>query len=93
MARLKPIHKSILRALVDLDKVGSTRQIAQKAYLSVNGVSQALYNSRALEDYVERISDDKGGDTLWRLVKPLEEKRPKKKENPKEQLKFDEGVN
>jgi len=65
---LKRRQKDILQALSDLGGVATTRQIAKKADLNVNGVSQSM---GALTDHVLRISG-RGGDTVWKVkTKPI----------------------
>ncbi len=65
MAKLKPRQRQILAALVSLGGEGSTREIAEKAGLSPNGVAQTL-GSPAFDDIVEGL-DGKAGDYRWKL--------------------------
>lgn len=59
---LKPRQKDILKALTDLGGEATTRQIAEKAGLHINGVSQSL---GALHEYVECLGG-KTGDMRWK---------------------------
>lgn len=58
---LKKRQKLILKALADLGFEATTRQIAVKTGLHVNGVSQSL---GALSRYVECLGG-KGGEIRW----------------------------
>jgi hypothetical protein len=60
---LKKRQKEILAALSELGGEATTRQIAEKADLHVNGVSQSL---GALHDHVECLGG-RAGDTRWKL--------------------------
>ena len=60
---LKRRQKIILAALEELGGKATTRQIAEKVHLNVNGVSQSL---GALYQYAEALSG-RGGETMWRL--------------------------
>ena len=60
-ARLKKRQRIILVALRDLGGTATTRQIAEKTDLNVNGVSQTL---GALVDYVQCLGGS-AGETKW----------------------------
>lgn len=63
---LKKRHKTILMALEQLDGEATTRQIADKADLHTNGVSQSL---GAMEDeHVQRLGGSRGN-TVWKIIK------------------------
>jgi hypothetical protein len=62
--KLKRRQRLILRALSDLGGEATTRQIADKAQLSVNGVSQSL---GVLREYVSPVGG-KAGETKWVLT-------------------------
>lgn len=62
---LKKRQKIILAALTELGGEATTRQIAEKVNLHVNGVSQSL---GAMFEYVECL-DGRGGETKWRLLR------------------------
>ncbi len=67
MTTLTKRQKLILKTLAELAgrREASTRQIAEKLNLNVNGVSQSL---GAMFEYVEHISDSgRGGETMWKL--------------------------
>lgn len=59
---LKKRQQEILQALDELGGMATTRQIAAKTGLNVNGVSQSL----GALDQVEMTDNGKGGDTEWR---------------------------
>jgi hypothetical protein len=61
---LKKRQKDILRALKDLGGMATTRQIAEKTGLNVNGVSQSL---GALDRYVCHLGG-KAGERKWKLI-------------------------
>lgn len=61
---LKRRQRNILTALTDLGGEATTRQIAERAGLNVNGVSQSL---GALYQNVECLGG-RGGETRWRLT-------------------------
>lgn len=63
---LKKRQKAILAALEELGGKATTRQIAQRTNLNVNGVAQSL----GVLDGVECV-EEKGGDTVWKLTKKL----------------------
>lgn len=64
MARkLKKRQKEIIRALIELGGEATTRQVAEKTELHVNGVAQTL---GALQE-VECLGG-KDGETKWRYV-------------------------
>ncbi|MDP2671873.1 MAG: hypothetical protein Q8P13_05485 [bacterium] len=90
MSKLTPRHREILLALKNCGSRATTRQIAVKAGLTVNGVSQSLNNSQVLSDYVAQVSDYQGGDTVWELVNPPVEENPKKVAEPNPQMRFKE---
>jgi DNA-binding IclR family transcriptional regulator len=60
---MKRRQKEILAALRRLGGEATTRQIAEKTGLHVNGVAQSLV---ALADEVE-VLGGRGGETRWRL--------------------------
>lgn len=60
---LKKRQKLILAALGELGGEATTREIAEKANLNVNGVSQSL---GAMYELVECL-DLRAGDTRWKL--------------------------
>jgi hypothetical protein len=60
---LKKRQKNILIALAELGGEATTRQIAKKAGLNVNGVSQSL---GALHQCVDCLGG-RGGETRWRV--------------------------
>lgn len=62
---LKKRQKTILSALTELGGEATTREIAIKSNLHVNGVSQSL---GAMSEYVECLGG-RAGETKWRLVK------------------------
>ncbi len=62
---LKKSQKIILSALEELGGEATTRQIAEKVNLHVNGVSQSL---GAMFEYVECL-DGRAGETRWKLVR------------------------
>ena len=62
---LKKRQRLILLALAELGGEATTRQIAEKVNLHVNGVSQSL---GAMIEYVECLSG-RAGETKWRLVR------------------------
>jgi len=59
---LKKRQRTILTALAELGGEATTRQIAEKVNLHVNGVSQSL----SVLTQVERLGG-RGGETKWRL--------------------------
>ena len=59
--KLKKRQRDILAALSQLGGRATTRQIAEKVGLHVNGVSQSL---GVLSEYVS-VVEGKGGDTWW----------------------------
>ena len=59
---LKKRQKIILAALVELGGEATTRQIAEKANLNVNGVSQSL---GAMLQVI--CLGGRGGETKWRI--------------------------
>ncbi|MDP2705540.1 MAG: winged helix-turn-helix transcriptional regulator [Patescibacteria group bacterium] len=61
---LKKRQKNILTALKELGGEASTREIAEKVSLNVNGVSQSL---GALGKYVVGLGG-RGGEMRWKLV-------------------------
>lgn len=61
--KLKQRQRLILEALVNCGRPATTREVAQKAKLNVNGVSQTL---GSLVEYVTYISSDKG--SRWKLI-------------------------
>lgn len=62
MAALKKRQKEILAALKELGGTATTRQIAEKTKLNVNGISQSL--GALCQVYcLER----RGGETKWKL--------------------------
>ncbi|MBI2047693.1 MAG: hypothetical protein HYT27_00995 [Parcubacteria group bacterium] len=66
---LKKRQKQILKALLDLGGKATTRQIAEKTNLHVNGVSQSL-DAIAYQNSDLVYLGGKGGDTLWQLKHP-----------------------
>lgn len=60
---LKKRQRIILAALAELGGKATTRQIAEKANLNVNGVSQSL---GAMYQHVECLGG-RGGETRWKL--------------------------
>ena len=63
--RLKKRQKTILSALEELGGTATTRQIAEKVHLSVNGVSQTL-GALAYHNYTQCLGG-KGGECRWKL--------------------------
>ncbi len=63
--KLKKRQRLILKALSDLGGEATTREIAGKVSLHINGVSQSL---GALFGYVECVGG-KAGETKWVLIK------------------------
>lgn len=61
---LKNRQKLILSALAELGGESTTRQIAEKVGLHVNGVSQSL---SAMFKYVE-CPGGRAGETKWKLI-------------------------
>lgn len=57
-------HKSIIAALEILGGEATTKEIAEKINLSVNGVSQSL---GALYKYVDCLGNGSGGNIKWKL--------------------------
>ncbi len=62
---LKKRQRIILIALSELNGEATTRQIAERTNLNVNGVSQSL---GALTGYVECLGG-RAGETKWRLIR------------------------
>ena len=62
---LKKRQKFILSALAELGGEATTRQIAEKVSLHVNGVSQSL---GAMFEYVECLGG-RAGETRWKLIR------------------------
>ena len=62
---MKQRQKDILRTLAELGGRATTRQIAVKLGLHVNGVAQSL---GALFEHVRAIDRQKGGDRIWELI-------------------------
>jgi len=62
---LKKRQKLILAALAELSGEATTRQIAEKVNMNVNGVSQSL---GVMTEFVEPL-DARGGETRWKLVR------------------------
>ncbi len=60
---LKKRQRIILSALAELSGKATTRQIAEKTNLNVNGVSQSL---GAMYQYIECLGG-RGGETKWKL--------------------------
>jgi len=60
--KLKKRQIKILDALVDLDGRATVKEIAKKAHLNVNGVSQTL---SALSGRYVRYINGTGGDAVW----------------------------
>ncbi|MBI3020192.1 MAG: hypothetical protein HYY60_02605 [Parcubacteria group bacterium] len=61
----KKRQKDILTALAELGGEATTRQIAEKTGLNVNGVSQSL-GAYSMRDHVECLGG-KGGECRWKL--------------------------
>lgn len=61
---LKKRHAVILAALKELGGEATTKQIADKTNLNVNGVSQSL---GSLLNYVKCL-DGRAGETKWKLI-------------------------
>ena len=61
---LKKRQKLILTALAELGGEATTRQVAEKVGLHVNGVAQSL---GALTDHVKCLGG-RSGETKWRLT-------------------------
>ena len=70
---LKSRQQNILQALSELGSEATTRQIAIKLNLSVNGVSQSL--GAMSDEYVQRVGGRRG-DTRWKLVTKSTEVQP-----------------
>mgnify|MGYP001584068206 CR=1 FL=1 len=66
MRRLKKRQKMILRALKELGGLATSRQIAEKTDLHVNGVAQTL---GALSDEYIRYVGGRAGEAKWGLEK------------------------
>lgn len=64
---LKPRQRAILQALRDLGGDASTREIAAKLGLPVNGVAQSL-GSRAMYDKGVRSLGGRAGDARWQIA-------------------------
>ncbi len=64
--RLKKRQKTILSALEKLGGTATTRQIAEKVNLNVNGVSQSL-GALAYHNYAQCLGGE-GGECRWKLV-------------------------
>lgn len=62
---LKKRQKLILSALAELGGEATTRQIAKKVNLHVNGVSQSL---GVMAKYIECLGG-RGGETKWKLTR------------------------
>ena len=62
---LKNRQKTILAVLTELGGEATTRQVAEKVNLHVNGVSQSL---GVLTEYVICLGG-RGGETRWKLVR------------------------
>lgn len=62
---LKKRQRLILSALAELGGEATTRQIAEKVNMHVNGVSQSF---GAMTEYVEYIGGH-AGETKWKLIK------------------------
>ncbi len=67
MAVLKKRQRIILSTLKDLGGIATTRKIAEKANMSVSGVSQTL-GALECRDYVERFGSGRGSETRWKLI-------------------------
>jgi hypothetical protein len=67
MRKLKKRQLLILDALTDLGEKATTRNIAEKTGLNVNGVSQSL---GALSDFV-KMNGGKGGDSEWEMIEKM----------------------
>lgn len=68
--RLRKHHKDIIGALTELGGQASIKEIAERAGLDTNGVSQAL-SSAALSQLIQRANPDQrwqGGDERFRLA-------------------------
>ncbi len=63
--RLKQRQRDILQALNDLGGTATTREVALRVRLSVNGVSQSL---GALFEYVQ-CHGGRGGEVKWSIKK------------------------
>lgn len=63
--RLKQRQRNILQALRDLGGTATTREIASRVGLHVNGVSQSL---GALFEYIQ-CHGGRGGDVVWSIKK------------------------
>ena len=63
--RLKKRQKTILSALEKLGGTATTRQIAEKVHLNVNGVSQSL-GALVYHNYAQCLGGE-GGECLWKL--------------------------
>jgi len=66
---LKKRQQLILTALIELGGRATTRQIAQKLKLNVNGVSQSL--GAMNEDVSYLGGDGRGGEVTWGLRKKI----------------------
>lgn len=64
---LKKRQKDILKALEESGGKATTREIAEKTNLRVNGVSQSL-GALHKNKYVERLGGY-AGETKWKLIK------------------------
>ncbi|MBI2047896.1 MAG: hypothetical protein HYT27_02040 [Parcubacteria group bacterium] len=62
---LKKRQKLILAALAELGGEATTRQIAEKVNLHVNGVSQSL---DAMYEHVKCLGG-RAGETSWKLIR------------------------
>ncbi|MAG12280.1 hypothetical protein CL630_00505 [bacterium] len=63
---LKKRQKLILTALTELEGEATTRQIAERVNLNVNGVSQSL-GAMTMTGHVAYI-DGRAGETRWKLM-------------------------
>jgi len=73
-SRLTKEHRNLLTTFRDLGGKATTRQIAERVHLSVNGVAQSMgvLEKRGL---VKRLNY-KAGDSDWELVEQEEEQDP-----------------
>ncbi len=72
MGGLKRRQKEILAALKELGGEATTRQVAEKTRLNVNGVSQSL-GAYSMRERVEYLGG-KRGECRWKLKQPKEGK-------------------
>ncbi len=63
---MKPRHRKIVQALLDLGGTATTREIAKQAGLNTNGVSQSM----GWIEGVKEVGMYEGADTRWHYDQP-----------------------